>query len=402
MTDVINFIGLRRCFALISLALLIPSFVALALWQLNPGIDFQGGLEMEVRFLRAIEPGTVKAALNDAGFDDVKAAESREETILITAPVPPDIAPSQFESDINDAIILVLGEFQQPESNLVDDQLEIEIWFAADATPDDVRDALSEIDLADARVQATGSDSFKIRAQEPESGTIEMLRQQILATLEADVGALFVLQASAVSGILSAEIAQDAGIALGVAALAMLIYISFAFRRLPNPAVYGAAAVVALLHDVTIVVGAFAILGEVADLEVNAMFITALLAIIGYSVNDTIVVFDRVRETFLADTGADLRFAVNAAVTQSLGRSLNTSITLIVALLALVLIGGVTVRPFVLVLLIGAVAGTYSSIAVAAQIVVLWEETLRHRIMGGSEASPRGGRRRRRRVRASS
>ena len=132
------------------------------------------------------------------------------------------------------------------------------------------------------------------------------------------------------------------------------------------------------------------------------MFVTALLAIIGYSVNDTIVVFDRVRETFLADTSANLRFAVNAAITQSLGRSLNTSITLILALLALVLIGGVTVRPFVLVLLIGAVAGTYSSIAVAAQIVVLWEESLKPRIMGRPSSDKSAGRRRGRRVRVES
>lgn len=395
----INFIGRRRYFAAISLVLLIPSFVALALWQLNPGIDFQGGLEMEVRFLQGIQPATVETALSDAGFDELTVSESREETILVSAPVPADIAAPQFETNIADAITLALGEFQQPQSSTDEARVEIEIWFAADASQDDVRDALRSIDLADARVQGTGSASFKIRAQEPEGGSIELLRQQILTTLDAEVGPLFVLQASAVSGILSAEIARDAGIALGVAALAILVYISIAFRRLPNPAVYGAAAIVALLHDVTIVVGAFAILGEVADLEVNAMFVTALLAIIGYSVNDTIVVFDRVRETFLADTNADLRFAVNAAITQSLGRSLNTSITLILALLALVLIGGVTVRPFVIVLLIGAVAGTYSSIAVAAQIVVLWEENLRHRIMSTSEAP--SGRRRGRRVRAS-
>ncbi len=395
----INFVGLRRYFAAISLGLLVPSFIAIALWQLNPGIDFQGGLEMEVRFLQGVDSATVETTLTDAGFDEITVSGTREETILVSGVVPADIAPSQYETDIADAITLALGEFQRPQSNVVDDRLDIEIWFAAAASQDEVRDALRSIALADARVQRTGSASFKIRAQEPEGGSIELLRQQILATLDAEIGSFFVLQASAVSGILSAEIAQDAGIALAVAALAILIYISIAFRRLPNPAVYGAAAIVALLHDVTIVVGAFAILGEVADLEVNAMFVTALLAIIGYSVNDTIVVFDRVRETFLANTSADLRFAVNAAITQSLGRSLNTSITLILALLALVLIGGVTVRPFVIVLLIGAVAGTYSSIAVGAQIVVLWEENLRRRIMGTPETP--SGRRRSRRIRAS-
>ena len=145
--------------------------------------------------------------------------------------------------------------------------------------------------------------------------------------------------------------------ALAVAAVAILIYISLAFRRLPNPVLYGAAAIVALLHDITLVAGAFAIGGQIAGLEVNAMFITALLAIIGYSVNDTIVVFDRIRENLLLDPREDFRRVVNAAITQSLGRSLNTSITVVLALMALLLIGGVTVRPFVIVLLIGTVGG---------------------------------------------
>ncbi len=176
-TDVINFIGLRRYFAAISLALLIPSFVALAVWQLNPGIDFQGGLEMEVRFLQGIEPATVETALTDAGFDELTVSETREETILVSAPVPADIAPAQFETNIADAITLALGEFQQPDSSTDETQAEIEIWFAADASQDDLRDALRSIDLADARVQGTGSASFKIRAQEPEGGSIELLRQ---------------------------------------------------------------------------------------------------------------------------------------------------------------------------------------------------------------------------------
>ena len=123
------------------------------------------------------------------------------------------------------------------------------------------------------------------------------------------------------------------------------------------------------------------------------MFVTALLAVIGYSVNDTIVVFDRIRELLLEGRGG-IRETVNAAITQTLGRSLNTSITLIVALIALFLIGGVTIRPFVLVLLVGAVAGTYSSVAVASQIVVLWEEGSIRRwlffLRGEGESMPAG------------
>ena len=116
------------------------------------------------------------------------------------------------------------------------------------------------------------------------------------------------------------------------------------------------------------------------------MFVTALLAIIGYSVNDTIVVFDRIRENLLLDPREDFRRVVNAAITQSLGRSLNTSITVVLALMALLLIGGVTIRPFVVVLFIGTIAGTYSSIAVASQIVYLWQDgTLPRLLRLGSE-----------------
>lgn len=386
----IDFIRLRRWFALLSLAILIPCLIALALWQLNPGIDFQGGLELEVRFLRERSVDDIDRALADAEFTGAQVVTTREETFALTIPVPAETDPGQFEQDVTAALVDRLGTIEQPEVDAGEDLLEMEIWFPADVAQEDVRDALQAIDLGDARVQATGESAFKIRAQEPDDGTIETLRQVIIASLEGEVGPLFVLQAASVSGVLSAEIARDAGIALAVAAVAILIYVSLAFRRLPSPALYGTAAIIALLHDITIVVGVFAILGEVVDMEVNAMFVTGLLAIIGYSVNDTIIVFDRIRETFLADPGADLRFASNAAITQTLGRSLNTSITLVLALLALVLIGGVTVRPFVLVLLVGAVAGTYSSIGVAAQVVIVWDETLRPRLFG---ETPQRGRR---------
>ena len=161
--------------------------------------------------------------------------------------------------------------------------MEAEVWFPADVSQNDVRDVARSNGAADARIQQTGDSAFKIRAEEPDNGNIDDLRRDLEAAMRDQLGAFFVLSSAGVSGILSAEIAADAGIALIVAAIAILIYISLAFRRLANPGLYGAAAIVALLHDITIVVGAFAILGRLADTEVNAMFVTALLAIIGYS-----------------------------------------------------------------------------------------------------------------------
>ncbi|MCY4654033.1 MAG: protein translocase subunit SecF, partial [Dehalococcoidia bacterium] len=147
----------------------------------------------------------------------------------------------------------------------------------------------------------------------------------------------------------------------------------WAFRNVPSPFRYGAAAIVALIHDSIIVIGIFSILGAVLNIEVGTMFLIAILTVIGYSVNDTIVVFDRIRENVTIHPNRQLSEVVNLSISETIGRSLNTSITLMVTLLALFLFGGTTIREFLLVLLIGVVAGTYSSIAIASQVLISWE-----------------------------
>ncbi len=373
----IDFVGWRRYFGLISIGLLAPCIAALAIWQFTPGIDFVGGVEIETRFVRGVTAEDVTAAV-----EDLKVAY-RDLTVAVDEGEAGAFRITYASRAGSDTAALAVAQQSRLDERLApvrfvdvfstDTSVEVEVWFPADATQEQVREALSAIGQGDARVQPTDAQTFKIRLQERDDGDTAALRDEALAALETDVGPIAVLQSDLVSGVLSSEIARDAGIAVAVAAVAILIYISLAFRRLPKPLLYGMATLVALAHDVTIVTGIFAILGQASGYEVNAMFVTALLAVIGYSVNDTIVVFDRIRELLLEGRGG-IRETVNAAITQTLGRSLNTSITLIVALIALFLIGGVTIRPFVLVLLVGAVAGTYSSVAVASQIVVLWEE----------------------------
>ena len=386
----IDFIGRRRIYAVISLLMLTPALIGLAIWQFEAGLDFAGGLESEVRFLRDVGLPEIEDALDGAELADgvtVNASEGDEGTFALeTSLLTPDVALARESANaVIDAVVAELGSVVLVDASVEPDSARYEFWMAAAATHDEVRAALETVDLGGARIQETADSAFRIRVEQPPDGDLERLRQRINGALRAEVGPIVVLQSSSVSGVLSVEIARDAGVALAVAAVAILIYISIAFRRLPNPVLYGAAAIVALLHDVTLVAGAFAIGGQIAGLEVNAMFITALLAIIGYSVNDTIVVFDRIRENLLLDPREDFRRVVNAAITQSLGRSLNTSITVVLALMALLLIGGVTVRPFVIVLLIGTVAGTYSSIAVASQLLVLWQDGTLPRLlrMGG-------------------
>ena len=375
----IDFIGRRRIYAIFSLLMLIPALIGLAIWQFEPGLDFAGGLESEVRFLRDVEAAEIESAiagvaLPDGATTEVRAGDDGEFTVALSL-TPPDAEAAQTSGgELLSAITDALGVTDLDDASVTPENVRYEIWFPAPTGQDQVRDALETVDLGSARIQATAADAFRIRVEQPEDGDLEGLRTRINDSLRSEIGPIVVLQSSSVSGVLSTEIARDAGIALAVAAAAILVYISLAFRRLPNPVLYGSAAIVALLHDITLVAGAFAIGGQVAGLEVNAMFVTALLAIIGYSVNDTIVVFDRIRENLLLDPREDFRHVVNAAITQSLGRSLNTSITVVLALLALLLIGGVTVRPFVVVLLIGTAAGTYSSIAVASQLLVLWQD----------------------------
>jgi preprotein translocase subunit SecF len=131
---------------------------------------------------------------------------------------------------------------------------------------------------------------------------------------------------------------------------------------------------VALLHDVVLVVGAFSIFGKVFDIEINTMFLTGLLTVMGFSVHDTIVVFDRIRENLRRIEGVDFPECVNVSLNQTLARSVNTSFTVVLVLTAMLVMGGVTIRDFLLVLLIGIISGTYSSIFMASQLLVTWEE----------------------------
>jgi len=176
-----------------------------------------------------------------------------------------------------------------------------------------------------------------------------------------------------VSGIIAAENVRNAVTAVIVAAVVILFYVTWAFRRVPSPFRYGMSAIFALVHDVLIVIGLFSILGKTIDLEINAMFITGVLTVIGYSVNDTIVVFDRVRENIVRFPASTITEIVNLSVRETVGRSLNTSITLLVVILALILFASTSIQPLLFVLASGVVVGTYSSIFIATLTLVAWE-----------------------------
>ncbi|MXZ03884.1 MAG: protein translocase subunit SecF [Chloroflexi bacterium] len=173
---------------------------------------------------------------------------------------------------------------------------------------------------------------------------------------------------------------RNAIIAVAVAALFVMLYIMYAFRTVPGSYRYAVSAVIALVHDVLIVLGIFAVLGVALNAQVNAIFIVGILTVIGYSVNDTIVIFDRVRENVLLVPSRDFRMTVNASIRESIIRSLGTSITTATVIMAMLLFGGQSLRDFLIVLLLGVIVGTYSSIFIAAQVLVSWDEGALQRV----------------------
>jgi len=237
-------------------------------------------------------------------------------------------------------------------------------------TLDQVEEQLRNLGYTDAanRVQVLSEGDFYIRTRELK--TVE--EQERLQSALADIGE--VEQYGSVSAAIASETVRNAAIAVGVAALAILLYITWAFRKMPRPFRYGTCAIIALIHDVVIVLGVFSFLGRALNWEIDPMFITAVLAVIGYSVNDTIVVFDRIRENLPKGVAPDFRNVVNISLTQTLTRSLNTSITTILAVLAVYLFVGGTLQTFIMALLVGTVIGTYSSIFIASQLLVIWEQ----------------------------
>lgn len=224
--------------------------------------------------------------------------------------------------------------------------------------------------IVDPVVQSLGTDGFSIRSKTMSDET----KGKIVAEMETRFGSkVTVLNFSSVSPSVGAEVTVAAGWAILAAAAAILGYIWWAFRSVEHAYRYGTAAILAMLHDVLVVVGVEAILGYFLGWEADALFLTALLTVIGFSVHDTIVVFDRVRENSTIYRRIEYEKMVNHSIVQTLDRSITTQLTVMFTLFALVLFGGDSIRHFVIILLVGIFSGTYSSIFNAAPILVVWE-----------------------------
>ena len=250
------------------------------------------------------------------------------------------------------------------------------VTFSADVDEDDIHERMTELGHPEALVQQVGINNYFIRTGVLEEAAGEELSEREI--IERDLEKFLGLRRDrvefeSVSPIVASETVNIAFYALAAASVFILLYVWYAFRRVPKAYRYGVSAVLALVHDILIILGVFSILGRVIGFEVNSMFIVGLLIVAGYSVNDTIVVFDRIRENVSRHPDRDLGGLVNLSIMETMGRSLNTSMTTLFVLIAMLLIGGPSIRELLLVLAIGAVVGTYSSIFIASQFLVMWD-----------------------------
>jgi preprotein translocase subunit SecF len=288
----LDFVGKRYWYFLLSGLVIVPGIVSLIAFHLKPGVDFSGGTAVTFHFSGEVKEAQLRTDLKDLGYGDAVVQHTSA------------------------------GDFFVRLKELTGDD---------------------KTKLVDGLQKATG---YTVTTPD-------------YYTASATVGS---------------KTARDAAIAVIVASVIIMLYITVAFRRMPNPFRWGTCAVVALAHDVLVVAGIFSLLGWIAGVEVDSLFITGMLTVVGYSVHDTIVVFDRIRENTIKGKVKNFEDRVNFSIVETLIRSLNTSFTVFLAVLTLFLIGGSSIHNFVLVLLIGIITGTYSSIFNASMLLVVWEK----------------------------
>lgn len=254
----------------------------------------------------------------------------------------------------------------------------MEISVPTDTSKEKMDEALASFEsdepLGNVAISTTKSSSFLLRMRDISNDE----HLALLSHFKSEMGQVKELQYTTIGPTVGASLKQRSFWALATASVAIVVYIAFAFRKIPrklSPWRFGIIAVVTLLHDVLITIGVFVVLSHVTTFEFDTLFITALLTILGYSVNDTIVIFDRIRDN-LADQGRKEDFATIAdrSLSQSITRSINTSISTLIMLCCLFILGSESIRWFVLTLIVGAVIGTYSSIFLATPLLVYWKK----------------------------
>lgn len=335
MKNQIDLVKHRWAFIIVSLVIILPGIVFMLIGGLRPSIDFTGGSSWDLYFDPAKTPSSTQVE------ETLREAEGRYLTELRAKP-----NQSQFEKDL-----LARRNNQNFDS----------IAQTSDNGLIIVRTSL----ISD----STGEKDFLTKALQDKFGQANGFDPNKLGL-------------TSTGPTVANEVTFRSVLAVIVSSIGILLYLAYAFRKVKRAWRYGACAIFGMVHDVFVVLGVFAILGFLFKVEVDALFVTALLTVIGFSVHDSIVVFDRIRENQLRYPGESYESLVNHSLLQTLARSVNTSLTVIFTLAALYLFGGATIRNFVLALLIGIISGTYSSIFNASMLLVIWEKGELGRFIG--------------------
>ncbi len=360
----IDIVGKRGWFFLASLIIIIPGIIAIAAGGIKPNIDFTGGTSWDIK---------VQANTTTERVKQIMAENGHPEAIVIRATQP------QNGQTITSMIIrtrviepVSLGAGKPSEKQVLADAL-----TAAGILDGKLRASSASNNPATGTLTTTGALTTTGTTSStiaPGTGLSSTANLSGTATTNQPASNNAELTFDTVGAAVGSEVTTLAFSAVAAASLGILLYLYYAFRKVDHPFRFGLCAVAAMLHDVLVVVGIFAILGLLFGTQIDSLFITALLTVVGFSVHDTIVVFDRIRENSARRLFPDYGQIVNHSLLQTLARSLNTSLTVIFTLLALYLFGGLTIRNFVLALLIGIISGTYSSIFNASLLLVVWEK----------------------------
>lgn len=317
----IHFMRYKWLYFLISAIVLVPGLFALVIFGLRPSIDFTGGSLLEIKI------GTSAASLNIA-----KNATTSAQINSLTTTESSEGAKKNY-----------------PPVNI-----------------DDLRTLAEKTGASVGSVQTSGKDTYLFKTK-----TIDRNKSaEIQKVISEKYGPSEEIRFETVGPLLGQELLEKTFIAALLAAGAILLYVAWAFKNFK----FGTSAVLALIHDLLVVVGMFAVFGKILNVEVDSLFVTAVLTTMSFSVHDTIVVFDRIRETRKKNPKIDFEALADKAITETMGRSLNNSLTIIFMLTALVLLGGSSMRWFTAALLIGTISGTYSSPFVATPILVIWQK----------------------------
>ena len=246
-----------------------------------------------------------------------------------------------------------------------------EMRFDHDVAPADVRQVFVDAGYADTQAFHVENDqTLQVKFKD-----IDISEKEALASaITSRIGAFDERSYRSIGPAIGAEVSQAAFGAVAVASVGILLYIAWAFRQVSHPFRFGTCAVIALVHDVLVTVTFIAIMNLVAGWEVDALFLTAILTVIGYSVNDTIIVFDRIRENLRRHRGEEFATIANRSLLETLQRSIGTVMTVLFVLFAILLFGGASLQQFMATMLVGMLSGAYSSIFNATALMVAWDE----------------------------